>query len=213
MSAVDAIGWTAALVGIVLGLPQLVRLARTRSTAGLSLLGWQAILVLNIIWGVHGIRIAQPNMILTNLCGLLTTSAVLVLMTRDRGLRLLPVVLPALAGAGVLVAVDLLFGSTAFGVVSLIPAVLANLGQIVEVVRSEDVSGVSPVFLGLGLFNQILWLTWAILLEEASARISSLMLVLMIAFNLVWYILRRRGLRAFFVRPAPVEVVPELNGQ
>ncbi|MFT4110453.1 SemiSWEET family sugar transporter [Propionicimonas sp.] len=214
MTPVELLGWMAALVGTVLGLPQLIRLARTRSTAGLSLFGWQAILVLNLIWALHGIKIGQPNMIVTNFGGLVTTSIVLVLFTRDLGRRLLPVVLPSLLAVVVLVAVDLGLGSTAFGVASLVPAILANAGQIIEVVRSPSVTGVSPVFLGLGLLNQLLWLSWAVLLDEASSKISSFLLVLMIAFNLTWYLLRRAGLRAFFARPVEtVEVAAELTGE
>ncbi|MGC3992906.1 MAG: PQ-loop domain-containing transporter [Propionicimonas sp.] len=214
MTPVEILGWVAALVGTVLGLPQLIRLARTRSTAGLSLFGWQAILVLNLIWAIHGIKIGQANMIVTNLGGLVTTSIVLYLFTKDLGRRLFPVVLPSLLAVVVLVAIDLGLGSTAFGVASLVPAILANAGQIIEVVRSPSVTGVSPVFLGLGLVNQLLWLSWAVLLNEASSKISSFLLVLMIAFNLTWYLLRRAGLRAFFVRPVEaVEVAPDLAGQ
>lgn len=210
MTPVVVVGWTAAVVGTLLGLPQLIRLLRTRCTAGLSLIGWQAILVLNIIWAAHGIRIGEANMIVVNLLGMGSTGAVLVLMTRDRGLRLVPALWPPIAASVVFVAVDLLWGSVAFGMVSLLPAILANVGQIAEVVRSPQITGVSPVFLGLGLLNQMLWFTWAVLLHERSSLISSFTLILLISFNLVWYVLRRRGLRAFFVKSLPEDLLVEV---
>lgn len=211
MTPVAIVGWTAAAAGILLGLPQLIRLLRTRCTAGLSLIGWQSILVLNIIWAAHGMRIAEANMTVVNLLGLGSTGAVLFLLTRDRGLPLFPVVWPPLAVSVVFVGVDLLWGSTAFGLASLLPAILANVGQIAEVVRSAEVTGVSTVFLALGLVNQLLWLTWAVLLQERSSLISSFMLVVLISFNLVWYVLRRRGLRALFVKAQPVDVPAEVS--
>ena len=50
MTTVLLVGWAAALVGTVLGLPQMIRLARTRNIEGLSMPAWQLILGLNIGW-------------------------------------------------------------------------------------------------------------------------------------------------------------------
>ena len=43
MSLVDVIGWIATCVGALLGLPQLIRLLRTRNLDGLSLFAWRAV--------------------------------------------------------------------------------------------------------------------------------------------------------------------------
>ena len=59
MSWVEIIGWSATAVGALLGFPQLFRLLRTRNVEGLSLLAWQAVLVLNVIWFTHHVRIGQ----------------------------------------------------------------------------------------------------------------------------------------------------------
>ncbi|MCB0913285.1 MAG: hypothetical protein KDB60_16890 [Propionibacteriaceae bacterium] len=42
MSSVEFLGWLAALTASLLGVPQAVRLWRTRVTAGPSLVAWQA---------------------------------------------------------------------------------------------------------------------------------------------------------------------------
>ena len=54
MTPVELIGWAAAVVGTLLGVPQVYRLARTRTVAGLSMPAWQAILALHIAWIYHG---------------------------------------------------------------------------------------------------------------------------------------------------------------
>lgn len=198
MTGVEILGWLAALVGTSLGLPQLVRLVRTRSTAGLSLLAWQAILTLNLIWFVHGVKIGAANMSLPNLLALATTVPVLVLMSRDRGRPLARVLWPSLLGAALLITIDLLTTGGVFGMFSLVPAALANLGQCAEVIRARDVTGLSPVFLVLGLVNQLLWLSWAIGISEPSSIISSVAITVIVSFTLVWYTLRRLGLRALW---------------
>ena len=60
MTTAQLVGWLATFVGAVVGFPQLWRLVRTRNVEGLSLVAWQWILVMNIIWFAHGLRIDQP---------------------------------------------------------------------------------------------------------------------------------------------------------
>ena len=98
MTLVEILGWTATVVGTVLAMPQLVRLARTRNIEGLSLVGWQTALVLNIAWTVHGITIGQLPQILSSSLALFTTVPILVLMSRELGRKILPTVLPSLVG-------------------------------------------------------------------------------------------------------------------
>jgi uncharacterized protein with PQ loop repeat len=59
MSAVEVIGWAGTVSGTILGLPQVLHLVRTRRVDGLSLTAWRAMLVVNLIWTAHGIRIGQ----------------------------------------------------------------------------------------------------------------------------------------------------------
>ncbi len=201
MSLVDALGWVAAAVGILLGLPQLVHLIRTRHTEGVSLLAWQALLVLNLSWGLHGVLIGQLNMIVTNAFGLATTVPILVLMCRSRGLSLLRVLAPAVVAAVVVIGADLAFGSIAFGAVVLIPGTAVNVAQSVELVRSPSVEGVSPLFLTLAVVNQLLWVSWAFLVPEPGTIIAASVAVFITTFNVLWWGLRRLGLRAFFPEP------------
>lgn len=207
MTGVDFLGWVAAAVGIVLGLPQLVHLIRTRHTEGVSLLAWQALLVLNLSWGVHGVLIGQLNMIVTNGFGLLTTVPILVLMTRSRGLNLVRVLLPGLLGAALVISAELAFGGQGFGLAALIPGTVVNAAQTVELVRSPSVAGISPTFLTLAVVNQGLWLSWALLIPDVGTITAASAAVAVTALNLLWWVLRRFGLRPFFassIGPAPI---------
>ena len=198
MSGIAILGWLAALTATLLGVPQAVRLWRTRITAGLSLAAWQFMLVLNLSWTSHGLLIGQPNMVVPNALAITSTLPVLVLVSRDRGLPLWRVLLPPLVGTLLLIGVDLTLGTAVFGTLSLVPAIAANAGQSVELVRARSVDGVSPVFLAWQLGNQLLWLTWGLLVGDPGTVICAATTALVAVFNVAWWLARRFGLRALF---------------
>jgi uncharacterized protein with PQ loop repeat len=65
------------------GLPQVLRLVRTRRVDGLSLTAWQAMLVVNLSWTAHGISIGQIPQIVTSVLSLCSTVPILYLMARE----------------------------------------------------------------------------------------------------------------------------------
>jgi uncharacterized protein with PQ loop repeat len=197
VSAVEVIGWAGTVSGTVLGLPQFLRLVRTRRVEGLSLTAWQAMLVVNLIWTAHGISIGQAPQIVTSALSLCSTVPILYLMARELRRHFLLVLLPALLAAAALIAVDQLLGSAAFGTVAIIAAVIANAGQSIELVRSPRIVGVSVLFLILAVVNQALWLSWAILVPDIGTMIFATVTGTITAFNLIWWSLRVLGLRPF----------------
>jgi uncharacterized protein with PQ loop repeat len=201
---VEVIGWLATVAGIILGLPQALRLVRTRRVDGLSLTAWQGWLVLNLSYTAHGISIGQPPQILTSALSLCSTVPILYLMARELQRRVPPVLLPGLLGAGILIAVDQIFGPAAFGTLAIIPAVIANAGQSIELVRSPRIVGVSVLFLILAAVNQGLWLTWAILVPDIGTVIVAAVTGTITVFNLTWWSLRILGLRAFLLPAASI---------
>ncbi len=195
MSAVEVLGWAGTVSGTILGLPQVLRLIRTRRVDGLSLTAWRAMLVqpqLDCARHQHRTGSADrdqcPEPVLNRADP----------VPEARGLhrRLLPVLLPSLLAAGILIAVDQLFGSAAFGAVAIIAAVVANAGQSIELVRSPRIVGVSVLFLILAVVNQGLWLSWAILVPDAGTTIFATVTGTITLFNLIWWSLRMLGLRA-----------------
>jgi len=199
VTLVILVGWAAALVGTVLGLPQMVRLARTRNVEGLSLPAWQIILGLNIGWTSHGVILGQLNLILPNILGLASSLPILFLMARELGRPLPKVLLPGIVLGIGMIATDLLFGTAVYGLVALWPALFANIGQTLELVRSPRVVGVSPFFLIAGVLNQALWLWWGTLVADAGTMITATTTLGITSVNLVWWIMRQAGLRSFLV--------------
>ena len=110
--------------------------------------------------------------------------------------------LPAPLVAGVLIAVDQVLGSAAFGTAAIIAAVVANAGQSLELVRSKRIVGVSALFLILAVVNQGLWLSWAILGPDVGTMIFATVTGITTVFNLTWWLLRSLGLRGPFLLPA-----------
>jgi uncharacterized protein with PQ loop repeat len=212
MSLLVLVGWTATAVGTILGLPQLVRTARTRNTEGLSLVGWQAILAINLGWAAHGIRIGQPPQIVASAMSLIATVPILYFLSRELGRRTVLTFLPGLGLAATMIGVDQFLGSAAFGIFAIVPGVIAMAGQSVELVRAPHVKGVSTASMLLGTLNQTLWAIWAVLLQDSGSMIAILATSVLVVFNLVWYVLRRLGLRPFFARLALPELAAAYGG-
>lgn len=199
MTPVEIVGWAAAFVGTVLGLPQVFRLVRTRNVEGLSLPFWQVNMGLNLAWTSHGIILAKANLIVPNVLGLAAALAILVLMSRELGRPLGRVFLPGLLIAAAMIAVDVTLGTAAYGMVAMWPALFANVGQTLELIRSPRVTGVSPIFLAGNVLNQALWLAWGFLVPDTGTQIAATSALTIVGINLVWWILRTLGLRSFGV--------------
>ncbi|MFC5379449.1 hypothetical protein [Aquipuribacter nitratireducens] len=214
MQTLDAVGWAATALGSTFAVPQLVRLVRTRRTDGLSLLAWQAMLVLNLAFSVHGARIGQAPQLVTSVLALWSSLPLVVLIARHRGLTPWRALAPPLLVACVAVAVDVTVGSAAFGVLVIGPAILANIGYSVELVRAPSVAGVSPAYLVLAVVNQALWVTWALLVPDMGTVVAATTMTALTTFNLGWWAGRRlrgtatrRGTPGRVADPAPS--VPE----
>jgi uncharacterized protein with PQ loop repeat len=214
--AVDVVGWLAVCIGASVAVPQLIRLLRTRKVDGLSLTAWRSILAMNIGWAAHGIRIDQFAMIVTNAIWLCSTVPILFLMARQFRRRVLPLMLPSLVVAAAMITVDHVLGSAAYGVVAIAMAMVSNIGLSIQLVRAPHVSGVSSLFVTIAVANQVIWLVWGLLVHDAGTVMTASTVCALQSFNLVWYVLRRLGMRAFFPRetlaapPAAVILGPGL---
>jgi uncharacterized protein with PQ loop repeat len=93
-----------------------------------------------------------------------------------------------------MIAVDQFLGTAAYGTVAVVPAVMANAGQTVQLVRAPRIAGVSPLFLLLATINQALWLTWAVLVSDAGTTVAAAAAGVGAALNLTWWIARITGL-------------------
>ncbi len=185
------IGWVATLTGSILGIPQAYRIHRTRSVQGVSVWSWQVTLAVNLGWGTHGVLIAAPNLIVVNVFGLACTLTILALIARTLSRPLPVVLLPGLGLAALMVTTDIIGGSAAFGLVAIIPGLLALLAQTVQLVRAPSVRGVSAPFLVLTFANFALWGTWGHLVGDPGTVITNILTSAVSAFNLAWLVVRR----------------------
>ena len=190
---IEALGWAAAVLGAGVALPQVIRLFRTRSTAGLSAPAWQATLGANIAWLSHGFLTGHANIWLPNLCYLIITSIILCRLILERRLSPWATLAPGIALGAVSIGLDVWTGPVVFAIAALIPSTFTQLAQFRALVISADVRAVSLSFLVLNVVNQILWLGWAMLVGETSIMLCATALGAMMMANLIWAGLRRSG--------------------
>lgn len=202
MTPLDILGWVAASFGMASAFPQLFRLLRTRSSAGVSLRLFQLNAASTGAWAMHGYMVGVPQMQYPNLVLTISSLAVCVLVLRDRGERLFPALLvpPLLAVA--LFGTDVLFGPLAFGFIVAAPFVVGQISQLREMHTSRDLSGVSLPFLAVAFLVQSLWLTWGLLYGEISITVCASLLGTLSLVNLA-YFLRRLSRGTVIVEDEP----------
>jgi len=188
---VDILGWIGAVTVASVALPQVVRILRTSATTGISPLTWRLILGVNLAWMTHGVLTHHPNIVVANTLYALSTSTILILLWRHRGIRFWQLFVPGIVLALLVVAVDVFSGPIAFGVVAFIPAALSQLAQLRSLVLSPTTYGVSLWWLAYCVINQGIWFTWSVLAHEISVTIVATGLGTLMTLNLILGVLRR----------------------
>ena len=190
MTALDILGWVAASFGMASAFPQLLRLLRTRSSAGISLVLFQLNAAGVGAWAMHGFLVGVPQMQYPNLVLTVTSLVVCALVLKDRGARLFPALLvPPLISVALFTA-DLFAGALVFGFVVAAPFVVGQVSQLRTMQRSADLTGVSLPFLAVSFFVQAMWLVWGILYGETSITVCASLLGALSLANLVHYMRR-----------------------
>ena len=188
---VDILGWIAAAAGAFVAVPQVIRIVRASTTAGVSALTWQLLLGVNLAWMTHGAITHHANIVVHNSIYAMCTSTILILLRRDRGMPLWQLFGPGILLGTLIVAVDVFSGPVAFAVVAFLPAALSQLAQLRSLVLSPNVEGVSLWWLGYNVMSQAIWLTWSLLAPEISVTLVSSALGTLMTINLILGTLRR----------------------
>jgi len=195
-------GWACAVVGSLLSVPQILRLLLGRTSAGVSLLLWQLLLGGGLGWTYHGIVVGHANLIVPNALSAALAALVLAMLARDRHLPARRVWPLGLAVGLALVAVEVLGGSAAFGIAVIAPFIVGLGGQTRDLLRSPDLSGLSPLYVVGTLVVQLMWWSWALGVGELSTLICSTVVGLVALTNVLLWAARTRGV--LLVAPAPV---------
>ncbi|HOG23715.1 MAG TPA: PQ-loop repeat-containing protein [Candidatus Omnitrophota bacterium] len=78
----EVVGWLGVGFGVSVSIPQLIKSVRARSTNGLSKHTYQLLLATIICYLVRAIAIGEIVFIVSNVCGLIVTTAVLYLFRK-----------------------------------------------------------------------------------------------------------------------------------
>lgn len=203
------VGWLAAGLSCFISAPQLVRILRAGTTAGVSVLSWQLVLGGNLTWGVYGLMHGNVNQWLPNVALVTITVVILSRFHREVGTSWLVLLAPGILIALTSTVLEVTAGTVAFSIAAFIPAAVSLVSQLKVTATSEDVRGLSVANQWISLVNQSAWLLWAALIAERSVLlVGSASLVLIVA-NLSMALLRttrtlgpvtRQGLRLSVAR-------------
>lgn len=190
---VTALGWICAALGAALSLPQLNRLLRSGSSAGVSLLNWQLVAGSGIAWTVYGISVGHAPVWVPN--ALMGICALLIVRTicKDRSLSL---VKSLLLPAGVTVAalaVYWLTNADIFGFVVNIPQMIGVLAQIRAIARDRDITGFSIGYMAMLSGVQYLWVIWSLFTHDGAIRVGGGAMAVLTTIAIITWLLRRAG--------------------
>lgn len=196
MSVVDAVGWLAAVSSAMLAAPQGLRIASTRSVAGVSTVTWQTMLIAGLAWTAHGLLYGTQQIIWPNALLAITSAWVLwQLITAHRLPKprtwSVPVVVAAVAFGA-----DLAFGPLAFAAVAFVPGAIGQIAQLRAILRVADPSGVSMVALVASFVNQLLWFAFALPAGEQAVLAVCIPIAFLVAASIIALAMRRRRVAA-----------------
>ncbi|GAB3820844.1 hypothetical protein GCM10028820_27780 [Tessaracoccus terricola] len=205
MPAYDILGWVAAAFGMSAAIPQLIRIGRTRVSAGLSTRLWQISAGTTGAWAMHGFFVGAVQLQIPNLVCASIATGILWFIAADRKESFLRSLLLPLGLALALFGLDLLAGAVVFGLVVAVPAAFAQISQFLVMRRAADLSGISVPTLLVNVVVQALWLTWGIGVTEWAITVCASVMIILCGGNAAYY-----GLRRLRGTAGPVAVVDEM---
>ena len=118
---------------------------------------------------------------------------ILIQLGRDRRLNWALLFAPSVLLSMITFGVDVWLGPIAFAIAAGLPSVTSQLMQLHELLIAAKITGVSVPFLVLNVLNQVLWLSWSLLVGEQSVALVASTLGSLMALNMLWAYLRRTG--------------------
>ena len=188
---IEVFGWTAAAIGLAVGIPQLIRILRSGTSAGVSLRLWQLNAATTVSWAVHGVLTDTPQMQVPNLSGAVVAVGIVLFVCRDRRQPfLVQLVLPLLVAVA-LSSVDIFLGAVAFGLIVAVPQLIGQFAQTRDLLFEPDLTGVSVVFLLVFCLIQTMWWIFGIVQLDWALIICAGLMVLSTVANVIIYAVRR----------------------
>lgn len=188
------------LIGLLAGgvlavtvFPQATRAWRI-GTHGVSPTTYQLIVAVGFAWVVYGATQGLWEVMIAD--ATFGLSAVVVLAAcRRHGARVRDLVPVALGSVALAAALGLTMGAAAIGWFAVTVAGVIRIPQIVDALRSNDVSGVSVSTWWLGVFGNVLWAAYGVLARDPRLYLGALVAGVMSLAIIVIVEYRRRGAR------------------
>ena len=178
---VEWLAYAGSVLMTAMSLPQIARILRDRSTAGVSLLTWIIFALSGASWFAYGLLVQAPGIIVGNIPFLSTTlPVVMLLLVRQRNWSWLLAIAAPLAAAATVVMVLLQLPSSVSGGIGVACGLLTTVPQLIESLnrrRAGLPSEVSLATLGLLLTGQLLWLSYGIFRPDVPIILTNVVAV------------------------------------
>lgn len=181
MVNVEWLAYAGSVLMTAMSLPQIARILRDRSAAGVSLLTWIIFALSGASWFAYGLLVQAPGIIVGNIPFLSTTlPVVMLLLVRQRNWSWLLAIAAPLAAAATVVLVLLQLPSSVSGGIGVACGLLTTVPQLIESLnrrRAGLPSEVSLATLGLLLTGQLLWLSYGIFRPDVPIILTNVVAV------------------------------------
>ena len=178
---VEWLAYAGSVLMTAMSLPQIARILRDRSAAGVSLLTWIIFALSGASWFAYGLLVQAPGIIVGNIPFLSTTlPVVMLLLVRQRNWSWLAAIAAPLATAAAVVMVLLQLPSVVSGGIGVACGLLTTVPQLIESLsrrRAGLPSEVSLATLGLLLTGQLLWLSYGIFRPDVPIILTNVVAV------------------------------------
>jgi uncharacterized protein with PQ loop repeat len=188
---IEVFGWVAAALGVSSNLPQLIRILRERTSAGVSVQLWQVTAASTAAWCVHGFLVSAPQMQWPNLLMAALSSLIVVMVLRDRGEPVLRQFLLPTAVAALLIGSNLWLGALVFGLLVAVPQLVGQVSQLRLMIGAPDLTGVSLGYLSVILLVQTMWFIFGLATVDWALIVCAGSMVVICSINLAVYLVRR----------------------
>lgn len=169
----SCLGLTAAVLGVVTGIPQALRLCRNPDASGLSYSSSILGVLSSASWLTYGLLRLDAAQLVANVPGLACAVLTAVLCARRLGLPLRHATVSAGAWAPVLATAHLLGGADAVGVAATVVSLVKMLPQVRTVLRREPLHGLAPATFFLTQVSAVLWTVYGLATVQGSVVVCS----------------------------------------
>lgn len=180
--SVEWLAYAGSVLMTAMSLPQIARILRDRSAAGVSLLTWIIFALSGASWFAYGLLVQAPGIIVVNIPFLSTTlPVVMLLLVRQRGWSWAAAIAAPVVAAAAVVALLLQLPSAVSGGIGVACGLLTTVPQLIESLgrrRAGLPSEVSLATLGLLLTGQLLWLSYGIFRPDVPIILTNVVAVL-----------------------------------